>query len=96
MENVYDLAKYKQKKRMLRLKKIFLEGRFTITFALLFSIGIAIWGLISLKAAIIYTVVILLIPFIIKDGKKHKQIPSSTFRKTQRKTLIKKVKNPNL
>lgn len=94
MEKVYDLAKYKQRKRKLRLKKIFLEGRFTISFLLLFSIDIAIWWLISLKAAIIYTLLILLIPFIIKGEQTNKQNHSSTFRKPQ-KSLSSKIKNPN-
>ena len=98
MENVYDLAKYKKKKRKMILANRFQENKFALTFLLLISIDVLLWLLVSFTAAAIFTAVALLVPFIInvqKKKKNHKKKlykPSEQMRNktTMKASLLKK------
>lgn len=71
MKKVYDFAKYKKKKKKMRLVKIYNEYKFTIAFVLIFAVGLSLWTLISLKAVFIYSILLILAALII-NGKKKK------------------------
>jgi Flp pilus assembly protein TadB len=73
MENVYDLATYKKKKKKMMFTKTFNQYKVTLAFLLLFTVSSIVWWIVSFKVALVFTVAMLLVPFIMNGRAKKKK-----------------------
>jgi hypothetical protein len=64
MKNVYDLEEYKKRKKRLKITRTFNKYKVLISTVALFSISMMLWSFVSLKVAVIFSAIILLLPLI--------------------------------
>ncbi|MGJ7921205.1 hypothetical protein [Neobacillus sp. LXY-4] len=82
MNNVFDLAEYKKRKRKLKIANVIEKYKVLIAFLLLFSTNILIWAFISLKAAILFLGVMVLTPLIFSRKNETPAVEPSSMKKT--------------
>lgn len=64
MKNVYDFVEYKKRRRKVKMAKAFSKYKVLLSFIAIFSISLLLWSLVSLKAAVIFSALIVLLPLI--------------------------------
>ncbi|WP_318502521.1 hypothetical protein [Bacillus sp. T3] len=74
MKNVYDLAEYKKRRKKLKLTRAINKYKVILSFCTIFSISISLWAFVSLKAAVIFSALILMLPLLLNKKNYLPQI----------------------